>query len=90
MRLKNIGGAARVELGRSDVIHMSGVKGEVEIKGRGSDIELEDMAGPVSVDGAYNGTIELRKLAKPLRFNGPRANLSVERPGQSEYVAGRL
>ena len=89
VRLKNIGGAARVELSRSDVVHMSGVKGEVEIKGHGSDIELEDMAGPVNVDGTYNGTIELRKLAKPLRFNGPRTNLSIEAvPGEVSMSLG--
>lgn len=89
VRLKNIGGAARVELSRSDVVHMSGVKGEVEIKGHGSDIELEDMAGPVSVDGTYNGTIELRKLAKPLRFSGPRTNLSMEAvPGEVSMSLG--
>ena len=51
VRLKNIGGAARVDLSRSDVVHMSGVKGDVEIKGHGADIELEDMAGSVTVDG---------------------------------------
>ena len=45
VRLKNIGGDARVDLRRSDVIHMSAVKGAVEIKGRGSDIELEDVGG---------------------------------------------
>jgi DUF4097 and DUF4098 domain-containing protein YvlB len=89
VRLKNIGGAARVELSRSDVVHMSGVKGDVEIKGHGSDIELEDMAGPVNVDGTYNGTIELRKLAKPLRFNGPRTNLSIEAvPGEVSMSLG--
>jgi DUF4097 and DUF4098 domain-containing protein YvlB len=89
VRLKNIGGAARVELSRSDVVHMSGVKGEVEIKGHGSDIELEDIAGSVNVDGTYNGTIELRKLAKPLRFNGPRTNLSMEAvPGEVSMSLG--
>lgn len=89
VRLKNIGGAARLELRRSDVVHMSGVKGEVEIKGRGSDIELEDMAGPVSVEGTYNGSIELRRLAKPLRFNGPRTSLSIEGvPGEASMSLG--
>ncbi len=89
VRLKNIGGAARVELSRSDVVHMSGVKGDVEIKGHGSDIELEDIAGPVNVDGTYNGTIELRKLAKPLHFNGPRTNLSLEAvPGEVSMSLG--
>jgi DUF4097 and DUF4098 domain-containing protein YvlB len=89
VRLKNIGGAARVDLSRSDVVHMSGVKGDVEIKGHGADIELEDIAGPVTVDGTYNGTIELRKLAKPLRFNGPRTNLSIEAlPGEVSMSLG--
>lgn len=89
VRLKNIGGAARVDLSRSDVVHMSGVKGDVEIKGHGSDIELEDIAGSVNVDGTYNGTIELRKLAKPLRFNGPRTNLSMEAvPGEVSMSLG--
>jgi len=89
VRLKNIGGAAHVELSRSDVVHMSGVKGDVEIKGHGSDIELEDMAGPVNIDGTYNGTIELRKLAKPLHLNGPRTNLSIEGvPGEVSMSLG--
>ena len=66
-----------------------GVKGDVEIKGHGADIELEDIAGTVNVDGTYNGTIELRKLAKPLRFIGPRTNLSVESvPGEVSMSLG--
>lgn len=89
VRLKNIGGAARVDLNRSDVVHMSGVKGDVEIKGRGADIELDDIAGAVNIDGTYNGTIELRKLAKPLRLNSPRTNLSVEAvPGEVSMSLG--
>jgi len=89
VRLKNIGGGARVDLSRSDVVHMSGVKGDVEIKGHGADIELDDIAGPVNIDGTYNGTIELRKLAKPLRLNSPRTNLSVEAvPGEVSMSLG--
>lgn len=89
VRLKNIGGGARLDLNRSDVVHMSGVKGDVEIKGHGADIELEDMAGPVHVDGTYNGSIELRRLAKPLRFNGPRTSLSIEGvPGEVSMSLG--
>jgi DUF4097 and DUF4098 domain-containing protein YvlB len=91
VRLKNIGGAARLDLNRSDLVHMSGVKGDVEIKGRGADIELDDMAGSVNIDGTYNGTIELRKLAKPLRLNSPRTNLSVEAvPGEVSMSLGNF
>jgi DUF4097 and DUF4098 domain-containing protein YvlB len=89
VRLKNIGGAAHVELSRSDVVHMSGVKGDVEIKGHGADIELEDIAGPVNIDGTYNGSIQLRKLAKPLRMNGPRTSFSMEGvPGEVSMSLG--
>jgi DUF4097 and DUF4098 domain-containing protein YvlB len=91
VRLKNIGGAARVDLSRSDVVHMAGVKGDVEIKGHGADIELEDIAGPVSIDGTYNGSVQLRKLAKQLRFNGPRTNLSMEGiPGEVNMSLGHF
>lgn len=89
VRLRNIGGDARVDLRRSDVVHMTGIKGSVEIKGRGSNIELEDVAGAVSVDGAYNGTIALRKLAKPLRFTGPQTELHIEGiPGEVNMSLG--
>ena len=89
VRLKNIGGDARLDLRRSDVVHMSGVKGAVEIKGRGSDIELEEVSGPVGINGAYNGMIELQKLAKPLRFTGLQTELNIESvPGQVRMSLG--
>jgi len=89
VRLKNIGGDARVDLRRSDVVHMEAVKGAVEIKGRGSDIDLDDISGPVSIGGAYNGSIELRKLAKPLHLTGPQAQLDIESvPGQVSMSLG--
>jgi DUF4097 and DUF4098 domain-containing protein YvlB len=89
VRLRNIGGEARLDLRRSDVVHMSDMKGAVEIKGRGSDIELEDIAGPVTVEGAYDGDIALRRLAKPLHFTGPKTELSIERtPGELHLALG--
>jgi DUF4097 and DUF4098 domain-containing protein YvlB len=89
VRLKNIGGNARVDLRRSDVIHMSAVKGAVQIKGRGSDIELEDLGGEASIDGAYTGTIALRKLAKPVHFTGTQTEFNIESvPGQVSMTLG--
>ena len=89
VRLKNIGGDARVDLRRSDVIHMSAVKGAVQIKGHGSDIELEDIGGEVSIDGAYTGTTELRKLAKPVHFTGTQTDYNIESvPGQVTMTLG--
>jgi DUF4097 and DUF4098 domain-containing protein YvlB len=91
VRLKNIGGDARVDLRRSDLVHMSGVKGAVAIKGRGSDIQLEEVGGPVSVDGSYFGTIALQKLAKPLHFTGPQSEINIESiPGQVSISGGEV
>ncbi len=89
VRLKNIGGDARVDLRRSDVIHMSAVKGAVQIKGRGSDIELEDLGGEANIDGAYTGTIALKKLAKPVHFAGTQTVFNIESvPGQVSMTLG--
>ncbi|MDP9113107.1 MAG: DUF4097 family beta strand repeat-containing protein [Acidobacteriota bacterium] len=89
VRLKNIGGDARVDLRRSDAIHMSAVKGAVQIKGRGSDIELEDVGGEASIDGTYAGTVVLRKLAKPVHFSGTQTEFNIESvPGQVSMTLG--
>jgi DUF4097 and DUF4098 domain-containing protein YvlB len=89
VRLKNIGGDARMELRHSDVIHLSAVKGAVQIKGRGSDIELEDLGGETSIDGAYTGTIQLRKLGKPVHFKGTQTEFNIDSvPGQVSMTLG--
>jgi DUF4097 and DUF4098 domain-containing protein YvlB len=91
VRLKNIGGDARVDLRHSDVIHMSAVKGTVQIQGRGSDIELEDVGGEVNINGAYTGTTELRKLAKPVHFAGTQTEFNIESvPGRVSMTLGNF
>jgi len=89
VQLKKIGGGARLDLRRSDLIHMEDVQGAVEIAGRGSDIELAGIGGAVTVSGAYNGTIELHRLSKTLRFTGPQTELSMEGvPGDVRMTLG--
>ena len=57
---------------RSDLIRAVDVKGRVDLQGRGSDVELENIAGQVTINGAYSGTLEFKNLAKPLQFEGAR------------------
>jgi DUF4097 and DUF4098 domain-containing protein YvlB len=81
----------KVDTRRSDVIRCTGVKGSVELKGRGSDVELEKIAGQVSVLGDYSGNVVMRDLAKPLRLEGMQTTLIVQRlPGQVRYERGSL
>jgi hypothetical protein len=90
VRLQNLGGDARIDVQRSDIIRAIGVKGLVDVKGRGShDLDLQNIEGPVTIAGAFSGVLTFRNLAKPLRFNGERTDFNVERmPGQVRMALG--
>ncbi len=97
VRLSQIGGNARLEVGRSDVIRAIDVKGKLDLQGRGSDVDLENIAGQVTINGAYSGALEFKNLAKPLQFEGAfNTELHVQAvPGQlnmdrSEVTASGL
>jgi DUF4097 and DUF4098 domain-containing protein YvlB len=68
--LESIGGKIRVETRASDIIRASGVKGSVELKGYGQDVELENIEGAVVVAGNYFGELSFRNISKPVRFEG--------------------
>ena len=84
VRLSKVGGNARIEIGRTDSIRAVDVKGKVDIQGQGSDLELENIDGQVTISGAYNGSLDFKKLAKPLQFEGARnTELNVQAiPGE--------
>jgi DUF4097 and DUF4098 domain-containing protein YvlB len=89
VRLQNIGGFARVDLKRSDVVRAVNVKGLVEVKGHGSDVDLQNIDGEVTVSGAYSGVLQFHNLTKSLRFNGERTEFDVEKlPGQVRITRG--
>jgi DUF4097 and DUF4098 domain-containing protein YvlB len=90
-RLGRIGGKARVQIGRSDLVRAVDVKGNLEVQGRGSDIELENIAGQVTINGAYSGTLEFKNLARPLQFESRNTELRVEAlPGRLSMDLGEL
>ena len=72
VRLARIGGNARLEIGRSEVIRATDVKGKLDLQGRGSDVELENIQGQVTINGSYLGSLEFKNIAKPLQFEGTR------------------
>lgn len=91
VRLDNIGGNVRIDTRRSDIIRASGVKGTVDLKGNGQDVELQDVTGQVTVAGSYTGQIQLRNLAQPLRYEDPRITVNCEKlPGQVHMAPGEL
>jgi hypothetical protein len=83
VRLNKIGGNAKVDVKRSDIVRVVDVKGMVEVLGRGGDLELENIDGPVTVNGAFAGNLEFKNLSKPFHFESRNTDLRVERvPGR--------
>jgi len=73
VRLTRVGGNARLEIGRSDLIRATDIKGKLDLQGsRGSDVELENIQGQVTINGGFLGTLEFKNLAQPLQFEGAR------------------
>ncbi len=96
VRLESIGGDVHVDLRKSDIIRAIGVKGSIELKGRGQDVELQNIDGQVTVGGTYTGQIQLSNLAKPLRYEDLQITVNCEKlPGQihmglGEFTANNL
>ncbi|MEZ5355017.1 MAG: DUF4097 family beta strand repeat-containing protein [Bryobacteraceae bacterium] len=89
VRLSDIGGSVSVETRRSDIVRVVGVKGNVELRGAGWDIELDTIQGLATVNGTYTGDKLFRRLAQPLRYDTPTTELRVERtPGQISISRG--
>jgi len=90
VRITRLGGNARLDIGRSDLVRALDVKGRIDLQGQGSDVEMENIAGQVTINGAYRGTLDFRNLAKPLQFEGLRnTELSVQAvPGRISMDLG--
>jgi DUF4097 and DUF4098 domain-containing protein YvlB len=91
VRVENIGGDVHVDTKASDVIRAVDVKGNVELKGRGDDVELQNIAGTVTSNGTYVGDIQLRNLAQPMHWEDPQDSVSFQKlPGQIRLSRGDL
>ena len=67
------------------------MKGNLDLEGRGSDVQLENIAGQVTINGSYGGTLNFKNLAKPLHFESPNTDLRVEAlPGQISMDLGEF
>ena len=78
VRLSKVDGNAKLDIQHSDLVRAVDLKGRLDLTGRGSDVELENIGGQVTINGAFNGTLDFKNLAKPLKFEGARnTELSV-------------
>lgn len=79
VRVQDTGGSVSINTRRGDVIRCINVKGSVDLKGRSSDVQLEKIAGQVTVNGSYSGTLTFRALAKPLHVDNFQTTLGVQK-----------
>jgi DUF4097 and DUF4098 domain-containing protein YvlB len=78
-----------LDVRNSDVIRAINVKGNFELRGNGSDLDLENMDGTVTIDGGYTGNVQFQNLSKPLHFTGPQTEVSFQQlPGQIRMPLG--
>jgi hypothetical protein len=83
VRLNKVGGNAKVDVKRSDIVRVVDIKGMVEVLGHGGDLELENIEGPVTVNGSFGGNLEFKNFAKPFHFESRNTDFRVERlPGR--------
>lgn len=91
VRLSKLGGNVRVDVKSSDLVRAIDVAGSVEVMGRGNDLEIENIQGPVTVNGAFGGNLEFKNLAKTFHFESRNTDLRVERlPGRISMDLARL
>jgi hypothetical protein len=91
VRMQDIGGKIRVDARRSDIVRVINARGAIEILGSGTDIELENLAETVNINGYYSGDIQCRNLAKPLVFQSGTTELRLERlSGRLEMDLGKM
>jgi hypothetical protein len=77
VRIARVDGNVRLEVNHSDLIHAVDVKGNVDVQGRGSDLDLENISGHVVINGTYSGALDFKNLAQPLQFEGRNTELRV-------------
>ncbi|MBV8072546.1 MAG: DUF4097 family beta strand repeat protein [Acidobacteriaceae bacterium] len=91
VHLDDIGGNVKVDTRQSDIVRCTNVKGTVELRGHGTDVEVTKADREVNINGDYSGTVSLRELAKPVRVENLRTILNVESvPGEIRLDRGSL
>ena len=89
VRMENLGGNVQIETRASDTIRAVNVKGSVELKGRGEDLELQNIGGPVTVTAVYVGEVQLSNLQQPMRWDDGLHTGNIEKvPGQIRVSHG--
>ncbi len=91
IRLQDLGGGAKLDTRRSDLIRCTNMRGTVDLRGHGTDVELTKIAGQVTMSGSYGGSVSFHELAKSVKVENLRTDFSVQQvPGEIRLERGSL
>jgi DUF4097 and DUF4098 domain-containing protein YvlB len=89
VHLQDIGGNVKIDTRKSDLIRCANIGGSVNLRGRGTDVELTKVLGQVIISGDYSGTVSLHDVAQPVRIESMRTELYVQQvPGEIRLDRG--
>lgn len=77
VRVQNMGGKVVIDTRSSDLIKAIDLRGDLELKGRGRDIDLENISGQVTISGGYSGETTMRNIASPVRFESSVTEIRI-------------
>jgi hypothetical protein len=72
VRLSRLDGNAHLAVEQSSLIRANAIKGNLDLNCNGSDLEVEDVGGQVTVTGSFDGNLGFKGIAKPLLYTGTR------------------
>jgi hypothetical protein len=91
VRLTDIGGPVRLDVTPSELVKAVNLKGSLDLQGGGGDIDLENIAGRVTINGPYRGNVEFHNLGGSIHLKGPQTEFSAERiPGDVRMPLGNF
>lgn len=91
VRVQNMGGKIVIDTRSSDLIKALDVRNDIELKGRGRDVELENVTGQVTVSGGYSGETSMRNISSPVRFESSVTEIRVGKiPGTLNLTLSAL
>jgi len=67
------------------------VKGNVEVDGRGNDLEIANVTGAVTVTGDFSGEVQFRSITQTMHYASSRTDLTLQRlTGRLDMETGSL
>jgi DUF4097 and DUF4098 domain-containing protein YvlB len=90
IEIRGVGGEVVAEVARGDA-RIIGAGGNVRLTGRGTEVEISDVAGEAYLQGEFYGPIRMSKIAKQAHFLSQRTDLTIAQlPGRMETSSGQI